>query len=75
VVTNYKEILQLALLSNASAIILAHNHPSGDLNISASDRRVTSKIMEVTEIIEVTLLDHIIITSESYVSFSDSGEL
>lgn len=74
VVVNIKEILQLALLSNASAVILAHNHPSGNLNFSGSDKRLTNKLKKLTDFMEVTLLDHLIITSESYTSFADNGE-
>lgn len=75
VVINIKEILQLALITSSSAIILAHNHPSGNFNISESDKRLTRKLKELTDIMEVTLLDHLIITSESYTSFADNGEL
>jgi DNA repair protein RadC len=70
-----REILQLALKTNASNLILAHCHPSGNLNISKSDEKLTSKLEELCELLELNLLDHIIITSESYTSFSDSQRL
>jgi len=75
VITNIKEIFQLVLKSNATAIIVAHNHPSGKLSISESDRKQTKRLKEIAEIMEVTVLDHIIITSESYTSFVNEGEL
>lgn len=71
VVMGIKEILQLALLANASSMILAHNHPSGNPNISKNDKECTKRICEVAHILEVTLLDHIILTAESFTSFSD----
>lgn len=75
VVINTKAILQLALLTNASAIIIAHNHPSGRLQKSSKDKHLTQKLKKVAKVIDITLLDHIIITSESFSSFSDDSEL
>ena len=73
--TNPKYIFQLALLTNASSIIIAHNHPSGNLNISDRDIKETKKIKRLAITMDITLLDHIIITSESFVSFTNKGEL
>ncbi len=73
--TNTKYIFQLALLTNASAIIVAHSHPSGSLNISASDIKETRKISSVAKAMEITLLDHLIITSESFVSLAQEDKL
>ncbi len=70
---NIKEIYQLALLANASAIIVAHNHPSGKLKPSEADKRLTNKLSEASKFLDITLLDHIILTSEGFVSFSDSN--
>ena len=72
---NTKYIFQLALLTNASAIILAHNHPSGKLAISHSDIEETKKIKTLARMMEMTLLDHIIITSESFISMKEENEL
>lgn len=72
---NIKEILQLSLFTNASAIIVAHNHPSGTLKPSSSDSRFTDTIKKASELLDITLLDHLIFTSEGYYSFSDSGLL
>ncbi len=72
---NPKYIFQLALLTNASAIIVAHSHPSGNLNISVSDIKETRKISRIAKAMDITLLDHIIITSESFVSLAQENKL
>ncbi|MFC5044090.1 JAB domain-containing protein [Aquimarina hainanensis] len=68
---NIKEIFQLALVSNASALIICHNHPSGKMVISPSDKAITKNIQELANQMGFTLLDHIIITSEDYISFAE----
>ena len=68
-----KIIFQAALKSNASAIILLHNHPSGMLSPSDADIRLTRKIKEAGTILDIQVLDHIILTSESYYSMADEG--
>jgi len=70
-VVNIKEILQLAIKTNSSAIILGHNHPSGNLQPSDCDISITRKIKEVCKLCDITLLDHIILTSEGHYSFID----
>lgn len=75
VVVNVKEIFQLAILSNASAIILCHNHPSGNLNSSEQDKKLTKRVKDIGKMMSITLLDHLILTSEGYHSFADSGEI
>ncbi len=72
---NPKYIFQLALLTNATAIILAHNHPSGTLTISQSDIKETKKIQTIATMMDMRILDHIIITSESFVSMVHEGKL
>jgi DNA repair protein RadC len=57
-------VLQYAIKSNATGVILAHNHPSGNLDASEADNRITAKIKNSLELIGVTLLDHVIITAE-----------
>ncbi|WP_423212692.1 JAB domain-containing protein [Myroides odoratimimus] len=52
-----------------------HNHPSGKLAPSDADRQITRKIKEASKILDITLLDHLIITAESYYSFADEGIL
>jgi DNA repair protein RadC len=64
---------QTALLCNASSIILAHNHPSGNLTASQSDIDLTRKAKQFGKLIGMEILDHIIITSNSYLSLADEG--
>ena len=59
----------------ASAIILAHNHPSGNLNPSQSDMKITKSLVEAGKILEISVLDHIIIAGKEYTSFADEGLL
>jgi len=66
-------ILQAALLCNASGIIVSHNHPSGNLKPSGCDIKMTAKIKEAAKILDMSLLDHVILTSDSYFSFADEG--
>lgn len=66
-------IMQAALLCNASAVIVAHNHPSGNLKPSSADIKMTQQIKEATKIMSMSLLDHVILTSDSYYSFADEG--
>ena len=68
-------ILATALKCLATGIILAHNHPSGNLKPSAADENLTSKIKEAAKYHDITVLDHLIITSEGYFSFADEGLL
>jgi len=75
VFVNTKEILHLALMSNSTSIILCHNHPSGTLKPSCSDKKITKKIESITKLFDINVLDHIIITSEFYYSFADEGQL
>lgn len=68
-------IMQAAILGNASGIILAHNHPSGNAKPSLQDDQITQKIREISQLIGITLLDHLIITDESYYSYADEGRI
>lgn len=67
--------MQAALLCNASGIILAHNHPSGNLKPSQEDLNITQKIKEASQFLNIQLLDHCILTSTAYISFADDGHL
>lgn len=68
-------ILQAALLGNATAIILSHNHPSGNIFPSSIDKTLTSRIIKAAALMNIRVLDHIIITSDTYYSFADEGML
>ena len=70
-----REIFQLALIANASGIIIAHNHPSGKLKSSLSDKAITGEIEKIANVLSIQLIDHLIITSESFYSFKDGGLL
>ena len=73
-ITDVRIILQYAIKANASSIIVAHNHPSGNLEPSEADKRITQKMREASGKMEISLLDHIIlICDETYFSFADSG--
>ena len=62
-----------AVENNASGIVLAHNHPSGNLNASNEDKILTKKIQDAGRVLEINVLDHIIIAENNYTSFADSG--
>jgi DNA repair protein RadC len=68
-------VMTIALQNASSSIILAHNHPSGNLNPSEGDKAITEKIKNACAFFDMKLLDHIIITDESYYSFNESGRL
>jgi len=68
-------IFGTALKAAATAIILAHNHPSGTLRPSVSDDRITQKFKEIGELMLIKVVDHIIITEDGYFSYADEGEL
>lgn len=73
VLVNVREIFQLAILSNATGVIISHNHPSGTLKPSKNDIALTQSINEGLKHFDIKLLDHIIITHEGYVSLTDEG--
>ena len=68
-------ILQGALLTNATGIVLAHNHPSGTLKPSKEDDRLTRRIVEAADIMNIRVNDHIILTSEGFYSYDDEGRI
>ena len=69
-----REIFQPAILSGAIAILVAHNHPSGQCEPSSEDRAVTKKLKDAGELLNIKLLDHIIVTDSAHYSFqSDMG--
>ena len=74
-VVDVRIIMQAALLCNATGIIVANNHPSGNLKPSAEDMKVTQNIKEASKFLNIQLLDHCILTSTHYISFADDGHL
>ncbi|ROH99629.1 RadC family protein [Chryseobacterium daecheongense] len=74
-IVDIRILFKTALDHFATGIIIAHNHPSGSLKPSREDINITKKIKEAGEFLNVQLLDHLIITQNSYFSFSDEGLL
>ena len=74
-VVDIRLILKHALELNATSIVLSHNHPSGILIPSEADIKVTGKIKKAAEFMDIKVLDHIIITDQSYFSFADQGRI
>lgn len=70
-----KRIFKTAIDHQASAIILSHNHPSGNTRPSSNDINITQKLIKAGQTIDIQVLDHIIIGTESYYSFSDEGKI
>lgn len=68
-----KIVFSVALKGHASSIIIAHNHPSGNTKPSDSDLRLTKNLVDGGKLLEISVLDHLILTSETYFSFSDEG--
>ena len=74
-VADVRKIYKSALEQSATAIIIAHNHPSGTLRPSQADMQLTRKVKEGGNILDIKLLDHLIITEKNYYSFADEGTL
>jgi DNA repair protein RadC len=74
-VADPRVIFAAAIKSGACGVIVAHNHPSGNLLASQSDIELTKRLREAGKILDVQLLDHIIVTTEGYFSFADEGLL
>jgi len=68
-------ILRDALLTQSTSIILCHNHPSGSLKPSQADINLTKKIKSAAEVMDISILDHLILTESEYYSFADMGDL
>ncbi|HMK03209.1 MAG TPA: DNA repair protein RadC [Ferruginibacter sp.] len=68
-------ILKKALEEDATAIVLCHNHPSGNLQPSRADEELTKKIKEAATYFDIKVIDHIIVSEEGYYSFADEGNL
>lgn len=74
-VVDPKIVFSIALKANASSIILAHNHPSGNLQPSKEDNAVTTKMREAGSFLDLRVLDHLIVTKDGYYSYTDEGKL
>jgi DNA repair protein RadC len=74
-VTDVRMVMKNAIEYLASGIIVCHNHPSGNLNPSESDSKITQKIKDAGNLMDIQLLDHLIISDKDYYSFADNGML
>jgi len=74
-VIDVKLILKIALEKLACSLILCHNHPSGNMMASEADKKVTRKIKDAAELMEISVLDHVIIAHDQYLSFADEALL
>ncbi len=70
-----REIYTDAIADRAAGIIIAHNHPSGTLSASRADIQITERLKEVSKLVGIELLDHVILAKDGYYSFSDEGLL
>lgn len=75
VIADPKVIFTIALQCTATSIIIAHNHPSGNLQPSKPDEELTQKIKHAGTFLDIKLLDHVILNDEGYYSFADEGML
>jgi len=74
-VVDVRVIFQVALKASCTSIIVAHNHPSGNLDVSDADRKITNQIKQAGVILDIPLLDHLIMTTDSFLSMADEGLL
>lgn len=74
-VVEIRHILFVALKTNSTGIILAHNHPSGNLKPSSSDLKLTERMNEACKVMDLNLMDHLILSKQGYFSFKDEGYL
>ena len=68
-----RELFRMAISQGVKHIIIVHNHPSGELTPSNHDARITKELKDAGKIIDIPILDHVIITQDSYFSFNDKG--
>lgn len=70
-----REVFAPAFKCHAAGIIMAHNHPSGNLESSSEDRQITIKLKTASQVLDIDLIDHLIVTSNSFVSLKEQGLL
>ena len=70
-----REVIKHAIEHNAAAVILVHNHPSGDPEPSDADRRITQRLQQALGLVDIRVLDHVVVGYEGYVSFAERGWL
>ena len=70
-----REVVKICLEHNAAAVILVHNHPSGDPEPSQADRVLTRKLQDALNLVDIRTIDHIVVGSEGCVSMAEQGYL
>lgn len=70
-----RDVFKRALLNNAACIIIAHNHPTGELTPSSQDKELTKKLKSAGDIMGIKLLDHLIVSPRGFYSFAAEGQL
>jgi DNA repair protein RadC len=68
-----REVFSPAIRDGAVAVVVAHNHPSGEASPSAEDRLVTERLRDVGRLVGIDLLDHLVVGAERYYSFADEA--
>jgi DNA repair protein RadC len=71
--THPREVFRPALLANAAAVLLFHNHPSGDPSPSQRDIEITRRLKEVGKLMGIELLDHLVLARNSFISLKEKG--
>jgi DNA repair protein RadC len=74
-VVDVRTIARRALELGATGVVVSHNHPSGNLRPSNEDKHLTQKLKQGLKVLDISLIDHIIVSDEGYYSLSDTGEL
>ena len=70
-----REVVRRVIALGAAAVVFAHNHPSGSVQVSQPDEQITAKLRDALHTIDVQVLDHIILGGDQYYSFADHGKL
>ena len=70
-----REVFRAAIRAGAAAIVLVHNHPSGDATPSEEDVRVTARLVEAGEIVGIRVVDHVVVAEHGFHSFQENGQL
>ena len=70
-----REVFQVALLSHAAAVVVGHNHPSGDPTPSPDDIALTTRLCQAGQILGVDVIDHVIVADDRYYSFKEGGRI
>ena len=68
-----REVFKFAILANAASIVLAHNHPSGDTTPSSEDVELPRRLRDAGELLGIAVLDHVVVTEWTYLSFRKRG--